>query len=165
METNAAAAAAAASDKNTEDGNDRKDASNDSRWICSEYPAHWWCTAGSGSRKQGWTREIQAKTNADKNTKDGNDGKDASNDIIEGSGDNGESKDSRVLKDDQENSKYFKMLKMGSPIGAVQNAVQMDDKDPSMDLDPEKSFKSRRTVGTKPTTDLHWETIRVLEVF
>ena len=44
------------------------------------------------------------------------------------------------LKDDPEYQKYFKMLKMGLPMGAVQNALQRDGKDPSvMDLDPNKS--------------------------
>lgn len=45
-----------------------------------------------------------------------------------------------ALKDDPEFAKYFKMLKMGLPLGAVKNAMQRDEKDPSiMDLDPDKS--------------------------
>eukprot|EP00957_Ditylum_brightwellii_P148666 11318667-Ditylum_brightwellii.AAC.1 len=48
------------------------------------------------------------------------------------------------LKEDPEYTKYFKMLKMGLPMGAVQNALQRDGKDPGiMDLDPEKSLKSQ----------------------
>ena len=49
------------------------------------------------------------------------------------------------LKDDPEYVKYFKMLKMGLPVGAVKNALQKDGKDPSiMDLDPNKSLKSQK---------------------
>lgn len=44
-----------------------------------------------------------------------------------------------ALKDDAEFSKYFSMLKIGIPVGAVKNALQRDGKDPSIiDLDPEK---------------------------
>jgi Subunit CCDC53 of WASH complex len=52
--------------------------------------------------------------------------------------------DGPPLKEDPEYEKYFKMLKMGLPMGAVKNAVQRDGKDPSiMDLDPNKSIKSQ----------------------
>jgi hypothetical protein len=52
--------------------------------------------------------------------------------------------DGPSLKEDPEYEKYFKMLKMGLPIGAVKNAVQRDGKDPNiMDLDPNKSIKSQ----------------------
>jgi hypothetical protein len=52
--------------------------------------------------------------------------------------------DGPPLKEDPEYEKYFKMLKMGLPIGAVKNAVQRDGKDPNiMDLDPNKSIKSQ----------------------
>lgn len=37
-----------------------------------------------------------------------------------------------ALKDDPEYTKYFKMLKMGLPMGAVKNALQRDEKDPSV---------------------------------
>jgi len=48
------------------------------------------------------------------------------------------------LKEDPEYEKYFKMLKIGLPMGAVKNALVRDGKDPSiMDLDPEKSLKSQ----------------------
>jgi hypothetical protein len=49
-----------------------------------------------------------------------------------------------ALKDDPEYEKFFKMLKMGLPMGAVKNALQRDGKDPSiMDLDPNKSMKGQ----------------------
>jgi hypothetical protein len=49
------------------------------------------------------------------------------------------------LRDDPKYQKYFKMLKMGLPDGAVRNAMQRDEVDPSvLDLDPEKSFKSQQ---------------------
>jgi hypothetical protein len=52
------------------------------------------------------------------------------------------------LKEDPEYFKYFKMLKMGLPVGAVKNALTKDGKDPSiMDLDPEKSLKSQMGVS------------------
>jgi len=55
-------------------------------------------------------------------------------------GDNGP-----MLKDDPEYEKYFKMSKMGLPIGAVKNALTRDGKDPSiMDLDPNQSMKSQK---------------------
>ena len=48
------------------------------------------------------------------------------------------------LKDDPKYSKYFKMAKMGLPVGAVKNAMVRDGMDPSiMDLDPEKSVASQ----------------------
>lgn len=49
-----------------------------------------------------------------------------------------------MLKDDPEWSKYFKMIKMGLPMGAVKNAVQRDGKDPSvLELDQTKSLASQ----------------------
>lgn len=57
--------------------------------------------------------------------------------------------DGVALKDDPEYSKYFKMLKMGLPVGAVKNALTKDGKDAGiMDLDPEKSFKSQMSVAS-----------------
>merc|ERR1711862_372009 len=54
------------------------------------------------------------------------------------------------LKEDPDYIKYFKMLKMGLPIGAVKNALVRDGKDPAvMDLDPEKSLKSQINGGSK----------------
>lgn len=50
-----------------------------------------------------------------------------------------------IIKEDPRFSKYFKMLKMGLPIGAVRNAMQRDKIDPTvLDLDPEKSLESQR---------------------
>ena len=37
-----------------------------------------------------------------------------------------------AMKDDKEYSKYFKMLSMGLPMGAVKNALLRDGKDPSV---------------------------------
>jgi hypothetical protein len=52
------------------------------------------------------------------------------------------------LKDDPEYAKYFKMLAMKLPMGAVKNALVRDGKDPSiMDLDPNRSVASQ--LGTK----------------
>jgi Subunit CCDC53 of WASH complex len=60
--------------------------------------------------------------------------------------------DGPPLKEDPEYEKYFKMLKMGLPMGAVQNALLRDGKDPSiMDLDPNKSLKSQ--MASKPEDD------------
>jgi hypothetical protein len=43
---------------------------------------------------------------------------------------------------------YFKMMKMGLPVGAVKNAIERDGKDPTvMDLDPEKSIAFQRGGG------------------
>ena len=63
--------------------------------------------------------------------------------------------DDPPLKDDEEYSKYFKMLKMGLPIGAVKNAISRDGKDPSvLDLDPEKSLKIQKgSERDESTTD------------
>jgi hypothetical protein len=58
--------------------------------------------------------------------------------------------DGPPLKDDPEYTKYFKMLTMGLPIGAVKNAVSRDGKDPSiMDLEPNKSIKSQLGGGSE----------------
>ena len=60
--------------------------------------------------------------------------------------------DGPPLKDDEEYSKYFKMLKMGLPIGAVKNAISRDGKDPSViDLDPEKSLKIQKGIKADET--------------
>ena len=78
------------------------------------------------------------------------------------------------LKDDPEYSKYFKMLKMGLPMGAVMNSMQKDGKDSSIiNLNPEKSLSEQQQAKTKetPTTPkkikgstivrkrLHWNKI------
>lgn len=77
------------------------------------------------------------------------------------------------LKDDPKYTKYFKMLKMGLPMGAVQNAMERDGLDPSvMDGDhnlPAGAGKSNEeddiSVANKPKdthrrTRLHWDTLR-----
>merc|ERR1711862_168581 len=47
-------------------------------------------------------------------------------------------------------AKYFKMLKIGLPMGAVKNALVRDGKDPMViDLDPEKYLKSQTDAGSK----------------
>ncbi|KAL7489856.1 hypothetical protein ACHAW6_015582 [Cyclotella cf. meneghiniana] len=54
------------------------------------------------------------------------------------------------LKDDPKYQKYFKMLKMGLPIGAVKNALQRDGLNPEiMDLDPEKSEEYQKAVASR----------------
>lgn len=56
--------------------------------------------------------------------------------------------DGPPLKDDPSFSKYYKMLKMGLPRGAVENAMNRDGADASMlDLDPDKSLVSQRGGG------------------
>ncbi len=48
------------------------------------------------------------------------------------------------IKNDPDYQKYFKMLKVGLPIGSVKQALMRDGKDPSIaDMDPEKSFSSQ----------------------
>ena len=60
----------------------------------------------------------------------------------------GDVDDGPPLKDDPEYGKYWKMLKMGLPMGAAQQACVRDGKDPAiMDLDPEKSLKSQTGGG------------------
>merc|ERR1711988_1509580 len=52
--------------------------------------------------------------------------------------------DGPLLKDEPEYTKYFKMLNVGLPMGAVKNAVQKDGKNPGiMDLNPDKPLKSQ----------------------
>lgn len=49
------------------------------------------------------------------------------------------------LKDDPTYGKYFKMLKVGLPVGAVKNALARDGLDQGIiDLDPEKSLASQQ---------------------
>uniref|UniRef100_A0A7S4MWI0 FH2 domain-containing protein n=1 Tax=Odontella aurita TaxID=265563 RepID=A0A7S4MWI0_9STRA len=58
--------------------------------------------------------------------------------------------DAPPLKDDPDYAKYFKMLKMGLPMGAVKNALQREGKDPAvMDLDHDKSVKSQLAPAKK----------------
>lgn len=54
------------------------------------------------------------------------------------------------LKEDPKYVKFFKMLKMGLPIGAVQNAMQREGHDPSvMDLDHDKSVEYQKAMASK----------------
>ena len=76
------------------------------------------------------------------------------------------------LKNDPKYAKYFKMIKMGLPMGAVKNAMGRDGEDPSvMDNDhnlPASSSFTRKTskVSAPPPQDkyrrtrLHWDTLR-----
>ena len=49
------------------------------------------------------------------------------------------------LKDDPVYAKYWKMLKVGLPLGAVMNACERDSVDPTvMELDPNRSLASQR---------------------
>ena len=77
------------------------------------------------------------------------------------------------LRDDPDYAKYFKMLKLGLPMGAVKNAMERDGKDPSvMDGDhglpaggaagsgargPTKAKRKER--DTHRRTRLHWEAV------
>ncbi len=76
------------------------------------------------------------------------------------------------LKDDPEFEKYFKMLKMNLPMGAVKQRMEMDGMDPSiMDLDHDKSLTSqqekniksvsskRLQINNKKHRRLHWTEI------
>jgi Subunit CCDC53 of WASH complex len=48
-------------------------------------------------------------------------------------------------------SKYFKMKKMGLPLGAIKNAMERDGMDPAiMDLDPEKSLRAQSNATDGP---------------
>ncbi len=76
------------------------------------------------------------------------------------------------LKEDPKYAKYFKMLKMGLPMGAVKNALERDGLDPSvMDNNHNlpASCGSRETSGKNSAplpkdkyrrTRLHWDTLR-----
>ena len=85
-----------------------------------------------------------------------------------------DSSDSDVpLKEDPKYAKYFKMLKMGLPMGAVKNAMERDGENPSViDGDhnlPAASSNSKQK-GSKSSTPLpkdkyrrtrlHWDTLR-----
>jgi hypothetical protein len=85
-----------------------------------------------------------------------------------------EKSDGPPLKDDPEYTKFFKMLKMGIPIGAVQNALKKEGKDPEIiNMDPEKPLsaqsKSEKSDASQPKKKpnspkvarkrLHWNKI------
>ncbi|KAL7550804.1 hypothetical protein ACHAWF_014016 [Thalassiosira exigua] len=79
--------------------------------------------------------------------------------------------DGPPIKDDPEYAKFFKMLKMGIPLGAVQNALKKDGKDTNViNLDPDKplcqqqskSKEIKKPVKPKPKVArkrLHWNKI------
>jgi hypothetical protein len=70
------------------------------------------------------------------------------------------------LKDDPEWSKYFKMLSMGIPLGAVKNAVFRDGKDPSiLDLDHTKSIAEQRTSAVKTRQPPKKKPVRRKKIF
>jgi hypothetical protein len=73
------------------------------------------------------------------------------------------------LKEDPKYEKYFKMLKIGLPMGAVKNAMERDDLDPSVmdgDHNLPANFKSEgerdenKEKDTHRRTRLHWDTLR-----
>jgi len=74
------------------------------------------------------------------------------------------------LKDDPKYTKYFKMLKMGLPMGAVKNSLERDGLDPSvMDQDhnlpannteANKAKEENKPKDTHRRTRLHWDTVR-----
>jgi len=79
--------------------------------------------------------------------------------------------DRPLLKDDPAYIKYFKMLKLGLPKGAVKNAMARDGLDPNiMDMDPNAPIPSsddatpnatsakKRQKDTHRRTRLHWDT-------
>ena len=54
------------------------------------------------------------------------------------------------LKEDPTYKKYFNMLKMGLPMGAVQNALQRDGHDPLiMDLNPDQSLEYQKAMASQ----------------
>jgi hypothetical protein len=80
------------------------------------------------------------------------------------------------LKDDPAYAKYFKMLKLGLPMGAVKNAMERDGVDPSvMDgdhnapvpsagLSKSSSSNERKQKDTHRRTRLHWDTLEETQV-
>merc|ERR1712085_74777 len=74
---------------------------------------------------------------------------------VKGKDDDGGKDDEPPLKDDEEYAKFFKMLKMGVPLGAVQDAMQEAGLDPEiLDFDPEKSLASQQKLKSKAATVL-----------
>ena len=59
------------------------------------------------------------------------------------------------LKDDPAWQKYFKMLSMGLPVGAVKNAMSRDGVDTAvLDLDPTKSLASQQAKASPKKTTM-----------
>jgi Formin Homology 2 Domain/Subunit CCDC53 of WASH complex len=72
------------------------------------------------------------------------------------------------LCEDPDWKKYFTMLKMGLPLGAVKNAVIRDGKDPAfMDLDPNKSIEFQlQSIGIKlPTSAKKKKRVRRKKIY
>lgn len=73
------------------------------------------------------------------------------------------------LKDDPAFAKYFKMLKLGLPMGAVKNAMERDGLDssimdgdhhkPASSVTPDTSGAKKRQKDTHRRTRLHWDTL------
>ena len=80
------------------------------------------------------------------------------------------------LKDDPAYTKYFKMLKLGLPMGAVKNAMERDGVDasvmdgdhnvpvPSSGLSKSSSSIDRKQKDTHRRTRLHWDTLEETQV-
>jgi hypothetical protein len=72
-----------------------------------------------------------------------------------------------ALKDDPRYAKYFKMLKMGLPLGAVKNAMERDGEDPAvLDSDHDLPHQSPKNKPSEPLpkdkfrrTRVHWDTL------
>ena len=86
--------------------------------------------------------------------------------------DEGDSDPGVPIKDDPRFQKYFKMIKMGLPLGAAKKSMVMDQVDPTiLDLDHNKSLESQKNPKKKGSktelpkknarrhTRVHWEPI------
>jgi len=82
----------------------------------------------------------------------------------------GADENSVALEDDPQYEKYFKMLKLGLPMGAVKNAMERDGEDPTvMDGDHKAPALGKNTIEPKEKevlpkdnfrrTRLHWDTL------
>ncbi|KAL3945643.1 MAG: hypothetical protein SGBAC_000299 [Bacillariaceae sp.] len=83
-------------------------------------------------------------------------------------GKNGKKDTGVPLKDDPEYAKYFKMLGMGLPLGAVKNAFERDGKDPSvLDLDPDKSvaYQLKESAASKRSSAKKKKRVRRKKIY
>lgn len=80
---------------------------------------------------------------------------------LDNRGDDEEKMNTVLLKDDPDHQKYFKMLKMGLPMGAVQNAMKRDGLDPSLlfPSDGETSSAAKPKKDMFRRVRLHWTKI------
>jgi hypothetical protein len=70
------------------------------------------------------------------------------------------------VKDDPEFTKYFRMLTMGLPPGAVKNAMSRDGKDPSvLDLNPDHSFSSQTNTPVAKRSIVPKKKVRRKKIF